>query len=242
MTKSWNVFPIQECGEALQKLKPLLYCLDPHPYLSLGAPYGKFADPWRLRSGVINRLIIAQHYLQVDNPSLQFAIFDAWRPISVQEFMVDHAIDEQCLLNGFNRKDPSKISELKQVCKEVQQFWASPTRDPLSPPPHSTGAAVDLTLAELDGNSLSMGGKIDEIGVVSSPDYYLDAADNDTDGKLWHKRRELLSTVMKKAGFAQHPNEWWHFSFGDQLWAWRKKSPKAFYGAYEFLESNEITF
>ena len=28
---------------------------------------------------------------------------------------------------------------------------------------------------------------------------------------------------MTKFGFAQHPNEWWHFSYGDQLWAWKNK-------------------
>ena len=25
---------------------------------------------------------------------------------------------------------------------------------------------------------------------------------------------------MFAAGFQRHPNEWWHFSLGDQMWAW----------------------
>jgi D-alanyl-D-alanine dipeptidase len=25
---------------------------------------------------------------------------------------------------------------------------------------------------------------------------------------------------MTAAGFRRHPQEWWHFSLGDQLWAW----------------------
>jgi D-alanyl-D-alanine dipeptidase len=25
---------------------------------------------------------------------------------------------------------------------------------------------------------------------------------------------------MESAGFLRHPGEWWHFSLGDQLWAW----------------------
>ncbi|MEO1402022.1 MAG: D-alanyl-D-alanine dipeptidase, partial [Cyanobacteria bacterium J06635_1] len=40
----------------------------------------------------------------------------------------------------------------------------------------------------------------------------------------------------QRAGFGQHPNEWWHFSYGDQLWAWllRKSHPQAArYGAIE---------
>ena len=25
---------------------------------------------------------------------------------------------------------------------------------------------------------------------------------------------------MTNAGFKRHPGEWWHFSLGDQMWAW----------------------
>jgi D-alanyl-D-alanine dipeptidase len=35
---------------------------------------------------------------------------------------------------------------------------------------------------------------------------------------------------MAAAGFARHPNEWWHFSHGDQLWAWLRGEPQAHYG------------
>jgi len=35
---------------------------------------------------------------------------------------------------------------------------------------------------------------------------------------------------MASAGFARHPNEWWHFSVGDQLWAWINHAPAARYG------------
>ena len=36
----------------------------------------------------------------------------------------------------------------------------------------------------------------------------------------YHKNRQILWQVMTKAGFRRHPQEWWHFSYGDQLWAW----------------------
>ena len=35
---------------------------------------------------------------------------------------------------------------------------------------------------------------------------------------------------MLKSVFVQHPNEWWHFSYGDQLWAWTNQNRKAIYG------------
>lgn len=36
---------------------------------------------------------------------------------------------------------------------------------------------------------------------------------------------------MNQAGFVQHPNEWWHFSYGDQLWCWISNQNNAIYGA-----------
>ena len=111
---------------------------------------------------------------------------------------------------------------------EVGRFWAPPSQNPQTPPPHSTGAAVDLTLATAAGSLLEMGGAIDAIGAVSEPDYFAYATDPAEQG--FHQRRELLRTVMASAGFAQHPNEWWHFSYGDQLWAWRTGQPQALYG------------
>ena len=95
----------------------------------------------------------------------------------------------------------------------------------LTPPPHSTGAAIDLTLADMNGNPLDLGGEIDFIGHKSRPDFYEENSLRMPYSKyqVFHSRRSLLFSVMKQAGFVQHPNEWWHFSFGDQLWSWFSK-------------------
>ena len=82
-----------------------------------------------------------------------------------------------------------------------------------------------------------MGGVIDSIGPESDPNYYLKFAQSErnSSNNLWHFRRLLLKDIMHQAGFVQHPNEWWHFSFGDQLWAWCTNSDAAFYGAIDEL-------
>ena len=92
--------------------------------------------------------------------------------------------------------------------------------------------SVDLTLASAAGAPLAMGGEIDAIGSISEPDHYAEKAAADPDGEaaLWHQRRQRLAAVMQEAGFARHPNEWWHFSQGDQLWAWSRGEPCARYG------------
>ena len=222
--RPWSSIPIEDCGEPLQALPPALLRMEPHPYMALGAPYGTSGNPFQLRLGVVQRLLDAQQQLVEHDPRLRLSIFDAWRPIAVQAFMVDHSIAELCRERGVEVRSGDAFD---QVVADVGRFWAAPSRDPMTPPPHSTGAAVDLTLSSSDGTPLAMGGEIDAIGAVSEPQHY--AGREDSDAQRWHQRRQLLADVMEASGFAQHPNEWWHYSFGDQLWAWRRGAAVAIY-------------
>ena len=222
--RPWSPIPIEECGEPMQALPPALLRMEPHPYMALGAPYGASGNPFQLRLGVVQRLLDAQQQLVEHDPGLRLSIFDAWRPIAVQAFMVDHSIAELCRERGVEVRSGDAFD---QVVADVGRFWAAPSRDPMTPPPHSTGAAVDLTLSSSDGTPLAMGGEIDAIGAVSEPQHY--AGREDSDAQRWHQRRQLLADVMEASGFAQHPNEWWHYSFGDQLWAWRRGAAVAIY-------------
>ena len=228
--RPWSFVPIQENHEALVPLPADLHCMEPHPYAALGAPYGAGLSPFRLRQGVVDRLLQAQITLQRHQVPWRFAVFDAWRPVAVQAFMVNHAIREECKRRGV---DPSQDSPgRRQAIADVGRFWAPPSESADSPPPHSTGGAVDLTLADAEGLELAMGGAIDAIGPISEPLHYAALAQQRPDGQeaLWHRRRLALSQAMQAAGFAQHPNEWWHFSWGDQLWAWRTGAAQACYG------------
>jgi D-alanyl-D-alanine dipeptidase len=232
--RPWSPIPIHDCGEPLLPLPGALLRLEPHPYVMAGAPYGADACPFRLREGVIERLLLAQRLLQDRSPGDRLAIFDAWRPLAVQRFMVAYAIAEECQRRGVepHQRNP----ELDAVEQEVGRFWAPPSDDPATPPPHSTGAAVDLTLAGPDGTPLDLGSPIDAIGPVSEPDHFAVVAREASDPRLrsqaalFQQRRDRLAAVMLEVGFAQHPNEWWHFSHGDQLWAWRTGHHQAIYG------------
>jgi len=231
--KPWNKIPVNECGQRLIPLPLNFRRLEPHPYIALGAPYQQPSDPWRLRVEVVNRLIKAQYYLQTLNSEMSFSIFDAWRPLAVQEFMVDYSFKQECISKGLKLNSPEDQLAVDNLRNEVYRFWAEPSVDENKPPPHSTGAAVDLTLSDINGVLLDMGGLIDQIGSISSPDYYLEKARKSPKScvSIWHDRRMILRESMLRAGFVQHPNEWWHFSFGDQLWAWISGSGEAIYGS-----------
>lgn len=227
--RPWSPIPIHDNGEPLEDLPEALWRLEPHPYQSLGAPYGG-AGPFRLRRGVIARLLAAQELLREQQPHWRLAIFDAWRPLAVQRFMVRQALEQECRARGLDPDAPGPA--LEEVRQLVGRFWAPPSDDPATPPPHSTGAAVDLTLADGEGRELAMGGAIDALGPISEPEHYaaLAAAEPGGEAAEWQRRRRRLAGCLAQVGFAQHPNEWWHYSHGDQLWAWRQGAPQACYG------------
>ncbi len=222
--KPYHSVPIVECHEPLYLIPQGILLTQPHPYQVLGAPYGK-ASPFCLRQGVLEALLKAQEELRQKYPHLQLKVFDAYRPIAVQQFMVDHTFQQLLKEQGYSEAHLSAI-EREAIMVEVLKFWAIPSDDPATPPPHSTGAAIDLTIANYYGQELDMGSPIDEISERSYPDYFRHSVTN----FQAHHHRHLLKTVMLNQGFAQHPHEWWHFSLGDQLWAWQTGAPEAKYG------------
>jgi len=97
-------------------------------------------------------------------------------------------------------------------------------------PPHSTGAAVDLTLCTTEGRELDMGTTSD-----GSP------ADSDTLSYTFspqitdsaRQNRALLIEIMSDQGFVNYPTEWWHWSYGDRYWAYQMHQTNAIYGTIE---------
>lgn len=210
--KPYRSLPIAECGEPLTAIPGDEFLLTlPAPYAALGAPYGD-SQPWLLRAGVLAALRLAQLELAARRPGWRLKVFDAYRPNAVQAFMVAH---EFLQLSG--GRPPSAVAEPEHslLWERTYRIWAEPSADPATPPPHSTGAALDLTLADAEGLDVPMGSPIDENSDRSNPDYF---AGRDV---IAHANRQLLLQVMGMAGFRRHPIEWWHFSLGDQMWAWR---------------------
>ena len=50
--------------------------------------------------------------------------------------------------------------------------------------------------------------------------------------------RRLLLQTMTEAGFVNYPAEWWHYCFGDQLYAAYHGDKYAFYGEIELYTPN----
>lgn len=71
---------------------------------------------------------------------------------------------------------------------------------------HNRGAAVDISLADAEGNLLDMGSGFDEFTERS----HYNASAISKEAK---RNRRLLKKIMTEAGFSPYPHEWWHFDY-----------------------------
>lgn len=88
---------------------------------------------------------------------------------------------------------------------------------------HQTGGAVDLSLCDKEGRLMDMGTQYRE----HTPKTTTHCKTLNEDER---RNRMILVKAMKRAGFVNYPAEWWHFSYGDKMWAAYKFKRHAIYG------------
>ncbi len=199
-------------------------------YATRNPPY------WRRIEGAISELLLretvgaklARINARLNAAGLELYLFDAWRPKAVQIFFHDVWMPAE-----LRRRDPSLTGAA--LTREVERYWAAPSTDADSPAPHATGAAVDLMIRWIGGEPLWMGSIFDDATALAHRDRFeashavaLSYSDEEA-----RANRRLLHWAMAEEGFAGHPNEWWHFSWGDQIWAKLTGAPAAHYGLAE---------
>jgi D-alanyl-D-alanine dipeptidase len=156
---------------------------------------------------------------------LELFLFDAWRPKAVQIYFHDVWMPAE-----IRRRNPSLSGTA--LTAEVERYWAAPSGGESSPAPHATGAAVDLTMRWIGGEPLWMGSIFDDVTELAHRDRFenLPGGVPSFSDEEARANRRLLHWVMCDEGFAGHPDEWWHFSWGDQLWAALTGARAAHYG------------
>ena len=191
---------------------------------------------WAAAEGAISALLlrrsVAEKLSTVDShlkwQGLRLHLFDAWRPRAVQAYFHDIWLPAEL------RKRRPELSET-DIAAEAGRYWAAPSESADRPAPHATGAAVDLTIVLADGQPLWMGSLFDDATEIAHTDRF-----EREEGALFsfsneeaRANRRLLYWLMIEAGFANHPEEWWHFCWGDQMWAKLTGRAAAFYGLAE---------
>lgn len=128
-----------------------------------------------------------------------------------------------------------------RILRRRDELSAAPPQDG-TPSPHATGAAVDVKLRYQDarlgyvpGTDVEMGHGDADTSQATNPDYFEHRDALGIDGQKARRNRRVFYWIMKGSlngddtGFVVNPTEWWHWSFGDQMWAHLTQSPGAFY-------------
>ncbi|MFE0806420.1 M15 family metallopeptidase [Streptomyces sp. NPDC058794] len=198
--------PVQECDERLVDVRqdsPLL--VDRRKWQDSA---GDFAY---LREGVLARLLEAQAQLP---PGLRLLFVEGYRPPALQR----HYFDKYATRLRAEHPDwsPDRI-------RSAASRYVSPP----AIAPHSAGAAVDLTLADLDGRELDLGTRMNATPEESAGACYTHAANISEKAR---SHRSVLGAALTAAGLVNYPTEWWHWSYGDRYWALATGATAALYG------------
>lgn len=179
-------------------------------------PFWKHADPFEgnfyhdyitehpdftlgLRQTVAEMLVAAQNKLP---DTWKIVLRAGYRPPSVQQAIFDAFCDETAQAN------PKWTTN--QVLEHARSYVSDPN---VVTPPHCTGGAVDVDILNAATKELiDFGAPIN----ATSPKSHLDATGLTAEQQ---SNRKKLHDAMLSVGFAPLASEWWHFQYGEKLWA-----------------------
>ena len=141
----------------------------------------------------------AQQRLKELRPDLSIIVFDAARPMSVQQTMWNKV-----------KNTPQNI------------YVSNPANGGGM---HNYGLAVDISLCTLDGDTIPMGTKVDYMGAAAHTDREDALVAEGIITAEARANRRLMRQVMESAGFTQLRTEWWHYNLVNRATA--KKYYKA---------------
>lgn len=131
-------------------------------------------------------LLKAQRLLRELHPDYRLIVYDATRPLSVQQHM---------------------WNVVKGTPKQI--YVSNPTNGGGL---HNYGLAVDVSILDADGRPLPMGTEVDHMGSEAHIDQEEALMARGALTAEQRENRRLLRRVMREAGFHTLASEWWHFN------------------------------
>ena len=175
----------------------------------------RLKKPVYLRKKVYEKLKKFSKELKQKN--LKIKLYDAYRSYEEQKKSWDRRYEETKSNNpNLDSAELERLTKLKvSKITSIDNVGG-----------HQTGGAIDITLVDKNGKELKMGTEYSEHNnktKTSSKELTKEEKEN----------RELLVKSLEKLGFVNYPNEWWHFCYGDKMWAAYKYKKSCPYGYIE---------
>ena len=172
----------------------------------------RFTTDFRIRSVVYTMLRRAAAALP---PGYRIVVYEAFRPRARQWALWED------MKRQMRAKFPGETDE--QIEVRTREFIADPRGFGSG---HQAGGAIDVSLAGPDGQEINMGTAVDEVTEKThthSP--HLTTQERED--------RRILLDAMTAAGLVNYPSEWWHYCYGDRLWAEMTGAEVAFFAPLE---------
>ena len=154
----------------------------------------------RVRTYIYDLLKEARKHLP---ENYHFVIYEAYRPLARQVEMWEN------LKSRLMKENPHLDPESEELAEMCNVYIANPYRQGSG---HQSGAAVDVSLVNDNEVEYDMGCAVGDFG----PETAIDSEHISEEAK---KNRSILKSALEKVGLINYPPEWWHYSFGDRLWA-----------------------
>lgn len=172
-----------------------------------------------LRSGALKRLTMVNEELKQNG--MELIIYEGYRSKAKQKAMWDEEKKSIML-------DHPSLSE-----EEIRKLLSKRIANPKGFGGHQTGGAVDVGLIS-DGHLIDVGGNYLDFNKNTYTNNFKELT---IDQKA---NRNLLTKTMKKYGFINFPAEWWHYSYGDIMWAAYGSHKLAIYDAIDFEKESNL--
>jgi len=150
----------------------------------------------------------------LDKQNKKLIIRSVWRGFAHQKLLRERKT------KIIKKENPNK--SLEEICKIVSYFIA-----PEAESMHATGGAVDALIYDLEKDCVMDFGNNDGLHLELNETCYPFHPDITPQVRV---NRELLINLFDKEGFVVDPKEYWHFDYGNVIWAIEKGEKQAKYG------------
>lgn len=196
-----NRVKINECGEQLVRI-------DENTDIIIDK---RMQKPVYLRKGVYDKLKLIIEDVKKDG--YQVKLYDAYRTLEDQIKSWEERLEQ-------TRREFPEYTEEQVI--GATSLRVAKVEDINNVGGHQTGGAIDITLVK-DGVELDMGTKYEEYNQRT-------ITKNKLISKEQKDNRKYLKKKLEKRGFSNFPAEWWHYSYGDRMWAAYTNKKECIYG------------
>ena len=181
--------------------------------------YGSHLSPWKNENSYFVKKTLAE---MIINASLnlprgyKLAIVEGVRTLTKQQEHWDL------------KYQAFKLLHEDWTHEEIERQVALVVARPTALANHNCGGAVDVCLIRDDGSLVDMGTLPQDIREMKFVEMFSRLITPEQSAN-----RTILREAMESAGFVWYPGEWWHYCYGDRMWAVYTRRTECFYGPIE---------